>query len=791
MYRLSPPALPCPVLVRPWRLHLRPAAILLGTVGLLLSLAVSARSDELRLPVQTPESAAMDGEQLRTIDDLVAEGIAAGEMPGCVVLIARRGGIVWLKAYGNRQVEPQSVAMTTDTGFDLASLTKPVATATSVMKLVDEGRLRLDDRVAKHIPEFGQNGKQDVTVYDLLIHQSGLTPANSLRDFDDGPQRTWERIFALGVRAEPGTKFSYSDVGYLVLAELVRRVSGQDIHEFSRDRIYQPLGMRETGYLPGEALRERAAPTERRGEQWMRGEVHDPRAFLLGGVAGHAGLFSTAEDLAVYAQMMLDRGRRGEVRVLSERAVAEMTAGYPVPDALRGLGWDVRSGYSSNRGAALSSSAFGHGGFTGTAMWIDPQLELIVIFLSNRLHPDGRGSVNRLAGRIGSVAAAAITDRPKPAVLTGIDVLQRDEFQLLAGRRVGLITNQTGINRDGASTIQLMAEAKDVDLVALFSPEHGLQGRLDVARIADGRDDNTGLPVFSLYGESRKPTAESLEGIDTLVFDIQDIGARFYTYISTMGLAMEAAAEHGLRFVVLDRPNPIGGVEVSGPMLDPGRESFVGYHRLPVRHGMTIGELAGMFRAERKLDLDLQVVRIEGWRRGDDFDRTALPWINPSPNMRSTLEALLYPGIGLLETTNLSVGRGTELPFEVIGAPWLDGSALAERCNGLNLPGVRFVLIAFAPTASKFAGQRCGGVRIVVTDRDAYQSVRTGLHVAVQLRQLHPDAWQASAYGRLLGNQAVLDALLDGRGVAELEAIAEADIKAFVKRREAFLLYSQ
>jgi CubicO group peptidase (beta-lactamase class C family) len=419
MYRLSPPALPCPVLVRQWRLHLRPAAILLGTVGLLLSLAVSARSDELRLPVQTPEAAGMDGAQLRTIDGLVAEGIAAGEMPGCVVLIARRGGIVWLKAYGNRQVEPQSVAMTTDTVFDLASLTKPVATATSVMKLVDEGRLRLDDRVAKHIPEFGQNGKQDVTVYDLLIHQSGLTPANSLRDFDDGPQRTWERIFALGVRAEPGTKFSYSDVGYLVLAELVRRVSGQDIHEFSRDRIYQPLGMRETGYLPGEALRERAAPTERRGEQWMRGEVHDPRAFLLGGVAGHAGLFSTAEDLAVYAQMMLDRGRRGEVRVLSERAVAEMTAGYPVPDALRGLGWDVRSGYSSNRGAAFSSSAFGHGGFTGTAMWIDPQLELIVIFLSNRLHPDGRGSVNRLAGRIGSVAAAAITDRPKPAVLTG------------------------------------------------------------------------------------------------------------------------------------------------------------------------------------------------------------------------------------------------------------------------------------------------------------------------------------------------------------------------------------
>jgi uncharacterized protein YbbC (DUF1343 family) len=294
-----------------------------------------------------------------------------------------------------------------------------------------------------------------------------------------------------------------------------------------------------------------------------------------------------------------------------------------------------------------------------------------------------------------------------------------------------------------------------------------------------------------LYGESRRPTTESLRGIDTLVFDIQDIGARFYTYISTMGLAMETAAEHGLRFVVLDRPNPIGGLEVSGPMLDPGRESFVGYHRLPVRHGMTIGELAKLFREERELQLELQIVQLEGWRRGDDFDRTALPWINPSPNMRSPLEALLYPGIGLLETTNLSVGRGTEIPFEVIGAPWLDGSQLAERCNGLHLPGVRFVPIAFAPTASKFAGQRCGGVRIVVTDRAAYQSVLTGLHIAVQLRQLHPHDWQASAYGRLLGNQAVLDALLDGRSVAELESIARPDIEAFAKRREAFLLYSQ
>ncbi len=785
MNRAIPSPLPCRRCSH--RRRLSSACVAYAVMWLVPAIAWSA---EMRLPAQSPESAGLDGQRLKAIDDIVAEGIAAGEMPGCVVLIARRGGIVSLKAYGDRQVEPQRVAMTTDTVFDLASLTKPIATATSVMQLVDEGRLRLDDRIAQCIPEFGQNGKEDITVYQLLTHQGGLTPDNALGDYQDGPQSAWERIFALGLRAEPGTRFIYTDVGYIVLGELVRRVSGKDIHQFSREHIFQPLGMQETGYLPAESLRERAAPTERREDRWMRGEVHDPRAFLLGGVAGHAGLFSTAEDLAVYAQMLLDRGRRGEVRILSERTVAMMTIGYPVPDALRGLGWDVRSGYSSNRGATFSSTAFGHGGFTGTVIWIDPRLELIFIFLSNRLHPDGQGSVNRLAGRIGSVAADAIVDLPKPAMRTGIDVLQRDDFRPLAGRRVGLITNQTGINRDGESTIRLLAEAKNVELVALFSPEHGLQGRLDVARIADSRDETSGLPVFSLYGESRKPTAESLQGIDTLVFDIQDIGTRFYTYISTMGLAMETAAENGLRFVVLDRPNPIGGVDVSGPVLDAGRESFVGFHRMPVRHGMTVGELATMFRAERKLDLDLQVVQIEGWQRDQDFDRTALPWINPSPNMRSPLEALLYPGIGLLETTNLSVGRGTEIPFEVIGAPWLDGSQLANGLNALNLPGVYFVPIVFAPTASKFQGERCGGVRILVTDRRAYRSVQTGLQIAVQLRQQYPDEWQAAAYDRLLGNQAVLKALLDGSSVTELETIWEPEWNAFRKRREAHLLYS-
>lgn len=768
--------------------------------GLVVAGFRSAAAEPAHLPVASPGEVEMAAERLAPIDGLIAAAIEKGDMPGCVLAIGRHGRLALLKAYGRRQVEPEPIEMTVDTVFDLASLTKPIATATSVMLLIQDGKIGLHDPVAKYIPEFAANGKDAITVFHLLTHQGGLIPDNSLKDYADGPEKAWERIYALGIKTKPGEKFVYTDVGFLVLGELVRRVSGLPVNEFARERIYRPLGMNETGYLPGEDLCRRAAPTERRGEKWMQGEVHDPRAYALGGVAGHAGLFSTAADLAVYSQMMLGRGEYGGVRVLDEKTFDLMTAEYAVPGGFRGLGWDKRSGYSSNRGRNYSPRAFGHGGFTGTVIWIDPELDLFLIFLSNRLHPDGEGSVNSLAGRIGAIAAAAIDDPAQSSVreslgsgnvLTGIDVLQRDGFRLLEGRRVGLITNQTGINRDGVSTVQLLHEAKNTSLVALFSPEHGLEGKLDISRIGDSQDDQTGLHVFSLYGETRRPTAEMLKQIDTLVFDIQDIGARFYTYISTMGYAMEAAAEHGLRFVVLDRPNPIGGVRVEGPVLDAGRESFVAYHRLPVRHGMTVGELARLFRAELGLKLELEVVRVENWQRGEYFDETGLEWVNPSPNIRSLTEAILYPGVGLLETTNLSVGRGTPTPFELFGAPWIDRQKLAGALNALNLPGVRFEPIEFIPDASVFEGKLCQGVRVQLVDRDAFQAVRTGLEIARQLRLLYPDAWEAEKYDRLLGNRQVLDALLAGKTVAEIEILYQPELDAFLKRRAEHLLYQQ
>ena len=389
-----------------------------------------------------------------------------------------------------------------------------------------------------------------------------------------------------------------------------------------------------------------------------------------------------------------------------------------------------------------------------------------------------------------AIAAIAAIPRDLPAqVLAGIDVLERDGFRSLAGHNVGLITNHTGTNLQGVSSVQLFDDASTVNLVALFSPEHGFAGTLDEANVDDGRDATTGIKIFSLYGKTRVPTADMLRGVDTLVFDIQDIGTRFYTYISTMGGAMEAAAEHQVRFVVLDRPNPIDGQTVQGPVLDRGSESFVGYHPIAVRHGMTVGELAQMFQAERKLDLDLVVVPVEGWSRDKMFDATGRLWINPSPNMRSLTEAILYPGVGLLETTNLSVGRGTDTPFEVVGAPWVDPIALARELNSHDLPGVRFVPIRFTPEASKYAGQVCGGVNVVITRRDLFHPLQTGLTMALAIRSLYRDQWDTGALNRLLASEKTRDGVLANRSVDQLQESYREELEAFKQRREKFLIY--
>jgi uncharacterized protein YbbC (DUF1343 family) len=377
-----------------------------------------------------------------------------------------------------------------------------------------------------------------------------------------------------------------------------------------------------------------------------------------------------------------------------------------------------------------------------------------------------------------------------PTVLTGIDVLVKENFVRLKDRRVGLITNHTGQDRRGRATIDLLHQAPGITLVALFSPEHGIRGLLD-EKVGDGQDEKTGLPIYSLYGKRRRPTAETLKGIDTLVYDIQDIGCRFYTYITTLGYVLEAAAEHKLKVVVLDRPNPLGGDLVEGPILDAGKESFVAYHALPIRHGLTVGELARLFNAERKIGAELEVVKMEGWQRSMMFDRTGLSWVNPSPNMRSLSAALLYPGIGILETTNLSVGRGTERPFEWIGAPWLDGGKLASALAKEKLPGIRFVPAKLTPVSSVHKGQLCGGMHLFVDDWARFQPVRTGLAIAAALHRLYPTDWKTDRLNILLGHEATWKGITGGADGRELEQGWHGELRRFIDRRKACLLYAE
>jgi uncharacterized protein YbbC (DUF1343 family) len=507
----------------------------------------------------------------------------------------------------------------------------------------------------------------------------------------------------------------------------------------------------------------------------------------MGGVAGHAGVFSTADDLARYARAMLAKGTLDGKRIVSEKTFETWTARRDTSSGGRSLGWDKDSRFATHRSAMLSPRAFGHGGFTGTVMWIDPGKDLYVVFLSNRVHPDGRGAVNPLVAELATLAIDA------SEVKTGIDVLRAESFERLKGAHIGLVTNASARAKDGTSTLDALRAAPNLTLSAVFSPEHGIQAAAE-GKIADGTYH--GVPVYSLYGDRSSPNSTTLDGIDTLVFDLQDAGTRFYTYASTMKLAMKVAAEKKLRFVVLDRPNPIGGTEVSGPVLDAvlagkgtGAASFVNHHALPIRHGMTMGELAKLFADDEKLEVNLEVVRMQNWSRREYFDHTGLTWVSPSPNLRSVDEVVLYPAVGLLESTNLSVGRGTDTPFEVVGAPFVDGEALAKNVTARAIPGLAVEAVTFMPKASPHQGKECKGLRLRVTDRARFEPVRAALGIALAMQELHASEWDLDHVDRMLQSRVALDAIRAGKSIDAIAATWTESLAMFVKKRERFLLY--
>ena len=811
--------------------------------ALVLAVAVSvpAAASGSSLPAVSPAAVGMSAERLSRIDAAVKEAIERKECPGAVVLVGRRGKVVFRKAYGNRALLPSPEPMTIDTVFDMASITKPVATATSVMILIEEGKIRLADRVVKLLPEFASGGgaRDQVTVEELLTHRAGLAADDPMSLYVGSAKEIFERKHRQPLVSAPGSRFLYSDVGFEVLGELLARVSSLPLEEFAHQRVFVPLGMTETEFRRdghGRLPVSRIAPTERINGEIRRGAVHDPRAYALGGVAGHAGLFSTADDLARYAMAMM----KGGAPVLSPAGVAAMTRPRSYGDGdLRALGWDVATSYASNRGDLFPPGSYGHTGWTGTSLWIDPATQTFVILLTNRNHPDESGNVVALRGKVASIVASAITDvkaedlraaaervallaaagstraaalapsarassgrdtvaapaRVVGQVRAGIDSLEEKSFEPLKDLKVALLTNHTGLTRDGRLTIDVLASENakkaGVTLVRLFSPEHGIRGALD-EKVSDSIDEKTGLPVRSLYGdtkESQRPKPEDFSGLDAVVVDLQDAGARYFTYLTTMGYVMEGAAKAKVKVVVLDRPDPITAEKPEGPLADEDKLSHTAYHAIPVRTGMTIGELARFFNEERKIGADLSVVKLANYSRDLWYDETGLPWVNPSPNLRSVTQAALYPGVGLIEATNVSVGRGTDSPFEQIGAPWMDGLRMAATLNARGIPGVRFTPIRFTPASSVHKGVECGGVRITLVDRKALDAVTLGVHLMTALRDLHGKDWDTKNANRLLASSAAMTRLARGETAAEIVGGWTASLMEFERRRAAFLLY--
>jgi uncharacterized protein YbbC (DUF1343 family)/CubicO group peptidase (beta-lactamase class C family) len=756
------------------------------------------------------------------VDAAIEKSVADGTIPGAVLVIGHHGRVVHRAAFGSRSLEPTRERMTVDTIFDLASLTKCIATTTSVMQLLQDGRVRLNDPVATYLPEFAQNGKRDITVRDLLTHYSGLAPDLDLKAPWSGRDTAFQMAMQQRPTDPPGSRFVYSDINFETLGFLVEKVTGMSLADYATRHIFTPLGMHHTRFLPPEQWRPRIAPTEFDEEgQMLRGVVHDPTARRMGGAAGHAGLFSTADDLARFAQALLSGST-----ILSRLSVEKMSTPQQPSNAssLRGLGWDIDSPFSSNRGELLPVGSFGHTGFTGTSLWIDPVTDTYIVLLTNAVHPRGGKSVVSLRARVATATVdalslsvsesqklrlsritgyneASIASRRIVArngdVRTGIDVLEADAFRELHANaehpvRVGLVTNQTGVDVHATRTADILAHAPGVQLSAIFSPEHGIDGRLDQTDIDNGRDLATGVPVYSVYGDTeakRRPTDEQLSNLDLVVFDIQDVGVRFYTYESTLGYFLEAAAKAGKEIVVLDRPNPVGGTMVQGPVADNNRQSFTDYWQTPVRHGMTMAELAKMFNAEKHIDAKLVVVPMEGWMRGDWFDSTGRLWINPSPNMRSLTESTLYPGIGMIESANISVGRGTDTPFEVLGAPWIDGPTLAQYLNAREIAGVRFVPIAFTPESSVYAHQKCGGIQITITERNALDSPEMGVEVAAALKTLYAGDFRLDLVDRLMLSKGSLEALTAGEDPRRIADDWRPALEDFAKVRAKYLIY--
>jgi uncharacterized protein YbbC (DUF1343 family)/CubicO group peptidase (beta-lactamase class C family) len=759
---------------------------------------------QITTPLAKPNS-----DRFAPLDQLLQTAVANKLTPGVVCIVGHNGAVVYRKAFGFRAINPILEPMTVDTVFDMASLTKVMATTGSVMRLVQLGQIKLNDPVAKYIPDFAQNGKQDVTIRQLLTHYSGLRADLELRPAWTGMEEGYRRANAEKLINPPGSTFLYSDINFIVLGELVQKVSGITLNQYAETFIFGPLGMNTTRFLPPLSLLARTAPTqvnEKTGEV-LRAVVHDPTARAMGGVAGHAGLFSTADDTAKFAQAMLNGG----TSVWSRAIVEKMTTPQQPPNltVVRGLGWDIDSPFSSNRGDLLPVGSYGHSGFTGTSLWIDPTTDSYIVLLTNAVHVTG-GTVIALRTEVATVVASLlnlsvpqeqkyrlsrITGYNEVAAASrrivarngktslGIDQLESSDFEALRQfgsnkPHIALLTNQGAIDSQGHRTIDVVAHGSGLHLGAIFAVDGAAEG-------GASKDSGTGVPMYSLAGESSHSPVDVLRSIDVMVVDVQDTGARSASLTLALTAILDAAAKAGKPVVVLDRPNPLNGAYVQGPVADAGR----GGSQLPPRPGLTVGELAKLLNAERNSNAKLTVVAMKGWMRGDWFDSTGLIWADPTPDVHDLQQTLLYAGLGMLDGADVSVRKGAVAAYEMVGAPYVHASDLAEYLNEREIEGVRFIPVQFTPVLGKYARQLCSGVRVMVIDRETVDTAELGIELASALRQLYPKDFELAHLSGTLANQVVFQGLQSGEDPRRIADDWRDGLDQYMLVRAKYLLY--
>lgn len=719
----------------------------------------------------------------------LVEALETSHAPGAAAYVGDRAGTYFEETRGWRQVEPAKLPAEPDTPYDLASLTKVVATATAVLMLRDEGVLDLDDRVHRHVPIPAFHS---ITLRHLLTHTSGLVAGKPYYKDASSVDEMLARYAALELEHEPGAHWRYSDAGFMLLGRVVELAARDSLDAFCRRRIFEPLGMTRTGFKPPAAWAASCAATENcawRGRVLV-GAVHDENAYAVGGVSGHAGLFSTAADLARFCRALLDG------KLLKPETVDEMTRrGQLALQPRQGLGWwldawpgDPRTGNCI--GFLPVRSSFGFSGWTGTSLWMDRETGLFAILLGNTCHPTRAARDNHSLRRTFYAAVADAFYPGRFATHSGLDRLVDEDFSPLRGQRVGLLTHRAAVDQFGGHILDVLRRAPDVDLRAVFSPEHGLRSDAEAGAKVSGQAG--AVPVVSLYGEQKAPTAEQLADLDCFVVDLQDVGARYYTYAATLKDCLAACAAAQKPVLVLDRPNPVGGDVLEGPIAtDIGHA--VCWGAVPVRHGMTLGEIALYFAQAAFAGTGLQVLvkTLEGWPRTHLFTDCQLPWVPPSPNIPTPETALVYVGTCLFEGTNLNEGRGTDTPFQVIGAPWLDAKKVvkaldAEDCCGLRIEPVDYTPRAIPGKAANpaYRDEECRGIRMTVETPREVRAFRTAVALLRAIREEHPKRFEwKENFDVLAGSDDLRRRIEAGQTAREIVDLYEPALQAFAQAR--------